>query len=216
VARDLARRTQFHPPASDRPLLEVHGATVDYGRHGLGRSRGIRAVDDVSFAIKAGRSLGLVGESGCGKTTLGRAILGLTPLTQGGISLAASAPTSRMRFAARLARSAQMVFQDPYASLDPRQKILGAVAEPMTVHGIGAATDRTQRARQLLERVGIDAQFADAYPHQLSGGQRQRVCIARALAVAPQLIICDEPTSALDVSIQAQVVELLRDLQEHE
>jgi oligopeptide/dipeptide ABC transporter ATP-binding protein len=200
----------FHPAANDRPVLETDQLTVEYGSSAFSRST-FRAVDGVSISIAPGRSLGLVGESGCGKTSLGRAIVGLTPVTSGTVSIAET--TDGTRRGRRLARSVQMVFQDPYSSLDPRQRVRDAVAEPMVVHGIKPAEDIAGRVDELLVRVGLDARIGASYPHELSGGQRQRVCIARALAIGPRLLVCDEPTSALDVSIQAQVVGLLRELQ---
>lgn len=210
--RQPSTRVGFHPASPTAPVLETVDASVEYGASALSRHT-FRAVDEVSLSIRPGRSLGLVGESGCGKTSLGRAVVGLAPLTHGSISVAEPASADRIPAARRLARSVQMVFQDPYSSLDPRQRISDAVAEPMVVHGIGAASERLDRVAELLERVGLDARVGAAYPHELSGGQRQRVCIARALAVAPRLLVCDEPTSALDVSIQAQVVQLLRELE---
>ncbi len=202
----------FHDAAPGEPVLVADGVTVEYGGAAFSRHT-FRAVDSVDITVRAGRSLGLVGESGCGKTSLGRAILGLTPISDGSISLADGAPGRSKRTSARLARSVQMVFQDPYSSLDPRQRIRDAVAEPMTVHRIAPPNGVAARVSELLQRVGLDDRVGAAYPHELSGGQRQRVCIARALAVGPRLMVCDEPTSALDVSIQAQVVNLLAELQ---
>jgi peptide/nickel transport system ATP-binding protein len=184
-----------------RGVLGRHAATV-------------RAVDGVSFDIDAGETLALVGESGCGKTTTGRAILRLTEPTAGsvrfdGIDLLALEPEPLRR----TRRHLQIIFQDPYASLNPRMTVGAAIREGLLIHRLadGAAADA--RVRQLLEEVGLPATSASLYPHEFSGGQRQRIGIARALAVGPRFIVCDEPVSALDVSVQAQVINLLQDLQ---
>ncbi|MGY6500699.1 MAG: oligopeptide/dipeptide ABC transporter ATP-binding protein [Acidimicrobiales bacterium] len=207
---------QFVPELDGEPLLAVDGATVEYPGARMRRGGAVRAVDQVSLTVRAGSSVGLVGESGCGKTSLGRSIVGLAPLSEGTITVAERDHGYSSRYGGRLSRSVQMVFQDPFASLDPRQTIGSAIAEPMVVHRMGTAEERKATVAGLLERVGLSASMASSYPHQLSGGQRQRVCIARALAVRPLLLVCDEPTSALDVSIQAQVVELLQELQRDE
>jgi len=174
----------------------------------------VRAVDDVSFSILRGETLGLVGESGCGKTTLGRAILHLYRPTAGrvefeGQDLAALGPEGLRR--AR--RQMQVVFQDPFSSLNPRMTIGATLAEPLEVHGIHPDEGVRPFVARLLERVGLKASFADRYPHEFSGGQRQRIGIARALSLTPSFIVADEPITSLDVSIQAQVVNLLQDLQ---
>lgn len=176
----------------------------------------VHAVTDVSFTLAAGETLGLVGESGCGKTTLARAVLRLTPVTEGRIRFANEDLTALRGAALRARRrQLQMVFQDPYGSLNPRMTVGQLIGEALDIHRL-ARDPRLRRARiaQLLGDVGLDAGHARRYPHELSGGQRQRVGIARALAVEPRLIVCDEPVSALDVSIQAQIVNLLQDLQQ--
>ena len=176
----------------------------------------LRAVDDVALRIEAGETLGLVGESGCGKSTLARAIIGLAPVASGSVRWLdkETVLTGAHRDTSRLRRDVQMIFQDPLASLDPRMTIEQIVAEPLLTHGRDVArTDVQRRVLTMLERVGLNAQHLRRYPHEFSGGQCQRVGIARALIGEPQLVICDEPVSALDVSIQAQIVNLLRDLQ---
>jgi len=176
----------------------------------------VKAVDDVSFSIAPGETVGLVGESGCGKTTLGRAIVRLVEPTAGQILLEGEDITtmSGSRLRARR-RKFQMIFQDPYGSLNPRMTVEQIVGEALDIHGLtdGRAA-RQKRIAELLKSVGLDAVYAQRYPHEFSGGQRQRIGIARALAVEPKLIICDEPVSALDVSVQAQIINLLRDLQQ--
>lgn len=175
----------------------------------------VRAVDGVCFDLARRETLGLVGESGCGKSTTGRAALRLLPATAGrvrfdGIDLF-TLPESALR---PLRRRMQMVFQDPFASLSPRLRIRQIVAEPLEIHRIGTTAERSQRVEELLEAVGLPASVAARYPHEFSGGQRQRIGIARALALDPELIVLDEPVSALDISVRAQVVNLLGDLQE--
>jgi len=176
----------------------------------------IKAVDDVSFEVRRGRTVGLVGESGCGKTTLGRTILRLIEPTEGQIIYNGVDVTKLSREEMRaMRRKMQIIFQDPYASLNPRMTVGSAIMEPMVIHEIGAnAAERQEMAADLMRRVGLDPKFLSRYPHEFSGGQRQRICIARALAVKPEFIICDESVSALDVSIQAQILNLLLDLQD--
>jgi oligopeptide/dipeptide ABC transporter ATP-binding protein len=198
-------------------LLEVRNLTKHFEiSGGLGRHAAtVRAVDGVSFSLRRGETLGLVGESGCGKTTTGRCILMLERPTSGqilfeGVDLA-TLDTAGLR---AMRRRVQVIFQDPYSSLNPRMTIGQILAEPLKVHEIvKEESKRTERVRELLEQVGLLPRHAERYPHQLSGGQRQRVGIARALAMEPVLIVCDEPVSALDVSIQAQIINLLEDLQ---
>ena len=174
----------------------------------------VKAVDGVSFNVAEGETLGLVGESGSGKSTTGYCILQLLKPTSGSIKFMGKELTKLGREELRrMRREMQIIFQDPYASLDPRMTVGGIVAEPLEVHGIGTRRSRAETVRRLLEIVGFDPNFTNRYPHEFSGGQRQRIGVARALALNPKLIVCDEPVSALDVSIQAQILNLLKDLQ---
>ena len=178
--------------------------TVDY----------VRAVDDVSFEIYPGKTLGLVGESGSGKSTTGYCVLELLKPTSGSVRfLGEELTTMKKEDLRRMRREMQIVFQDPYASLNPRMTVGNIVAEPLVVHKVGSGARRRKTVEELLEVVGFNPDFINRYPHEFSGGQRQRIGIARALALNPRLIVCDEPVSALDVSIQAQILNLLKDLQ---
>ena len=207
------------PGTALAPVLKVDGLIKHFpvGR-GLIRRRVIglvRAVEDVSFEIARGETLALVGESGCGKSTTGRLVLRLMDPTAGSVRFKGEEIANLDKNALRrLRRHMQIIFQDPYASLNPRMTVGEILAEPLNVHEIGTPTERAARVRELLEVVGLLPEHARRYPHQFSGGQRQRIGIARALAVNPDLIVCDEPVSALDVSIQAQIVNLLQNLQQ--
>ena len=200
-------------------LLEVKNLQVHFPVTGGAFSRvreSVKAVDGVSFTIAPGETLGLVGESGCGKSTLGRAILRLVEPTAGEIFLGGENITQLSNAQMRpLRRKCQMIFQDPFGSLNPRMTVADIVGEALDIHGLtDSKTARAKRIAELLSAVGLDNAYAQRYPHEFSGGQRQRIGIARALAVEPEIIICDEPVSALDVSVQAQIINLLRDLQQ--
>jgi oligopeptide transport system ATP-binding protein len=174
----------------------------------------VKAVDGVSFDVYKGETLGLVGESGCGKSTTGRTVLQLYRPTAGSVTFeGVELSTLKGEALRKMRRRMQMIFQDPYASLNPRMSVGRIIAEPLRVHGVGNAKEQMERVQYLLERVNLNPYFVNRYPHEFSGGQRQRIGIARALALNPSFICCDEPISALDVSIQAQVVNLLQDLQ---
>src|ERR1700675_4855096 len=215
------------PPAASNaaasnaePLLQVRGLRMHFPvTEGIVMRRHIgdvKAVDGVDVTIGRGETLGLVGESGCGKTTMGRCILRLEKPTAGEI-LYDGVDIARLgrRELVALRRRIQVIFQDPYSSLNPRQKVGSIIAEPMRVHGVEPdRTRRLARVRELLSVCGLNPNFADRYPHEMSGGQRQRVGIARALALTPEFIVCDEAVSALDVSIQAQIINLLEDLRD--
>jgi oligopeptide/dipeptide ABC transporter ATP-binding protein len=200
------------------PLLELRDVTKHFRRTRGVLGRGgdvVHAVDSVSFTVEAGETLGLVGESGCGKSTLGRCIVRLHKPTSGEVLFDGNEITRvGGRTLRNVRRDVQMVFQDPYASLNPRHRIGRIVGGPMRVHGMGSGAEIRGRVSELLELVGLNAEHIGRYPHEFSGGQRQRIGVARALAVRPRLVICDEPVSALDVSIQAQVINLLDDLQD--
>jgi oligopeptide transport system ATP-binding protein len=206
------------PTATRRKLVEVRNLRMYFPIHsGLLRLKtgDVKAVDDVSFDIYEGETLGLVGESGCGKSTVGRALLRLYEPTGGtimidGTDVAAAAPEALRKMRPKM----QMVFQDPQASLNPRMTVAAIIGEPLEEHTVLSRDDKLARVYGLMDAVGLNRAFANRYPHEFSGGQRQRIGIARALALNPKFIVCDEPIAALDVSIQAQVVNLLEDLQD--
>jgi oligopeptide/dipeptide ABC transporter ATP-binding protein len=204
-------------PEPESPLVEVQQLQkyfpVKKGAFGRATEQ-VRAVEDVSFVIRKGETLGLVGESGCGKTTVGRMLLRLLEPSSGSVKFDGrdlfALPSRQLR---QLRRRMQIVFQDPYSSLNPRLTVGQAIGEPLQVHGLLKGPELEKRVAELLERVGLPAGYRSRYPHEFSGGQRQRVCIARALALGPEFIVCDEAVSALDISIQAQILNLLDDLQ---
>lgn len=214
-------------PATNNVLLEVQGLKKYFPvRKGVFRRvvAHVKAVDDISFFIRKGETLGLVGESGCGKTTAGRSILRLIEPTAGKVNLFSQTGNSQIkefdvttlgkRELKNLRKEMQIIFQDPYSSLNPRMTVGDIIGEPLIIHKIARGKEKNRRVRELLEAVGLKPQHMKRYPHEFSGGQRQRIGVARALALDPQLIICDEPVTALDVSIQAQVLNLMQDLQE--
>jgi peptide/nickel transport system ATP-binding protein len=202
-------------PSTTEPLLKVRGLTKHFPvRNGFRASGAVRAVDGLDFDVRPGETLGLVGESGCGKTTTGRMLVRLLEPTGGSIEFAGRDITHARRGALRpLRQDLQIIFQDPYASLNPRHTVGRIVAMPLQVNRITPPGGVKKRVQELLELVGLNPEHYNRYPHEFSGGQRQRIGIARALALRPKLIVADEPVSALDVSIQAQVINLLRDLQ---
>ena len=203
--------------ASGTPLVEVRNLVKHFPVKGgvLQRTVAVvQAVDDVSFDIRRGETLGLVGESGCGKTTVGRLVLRLIDPTSGtirfdGEDISRISGTKLKRYRRRM----QIIFQDPYASLDPRTPIADSIGEGLRIHGLGSGQERGRKVARMMDLVGLQSYHARRYPHEFSGGQRQRIGIARALVLEPDLVVCDEPVSALDVSIQAQVLNLLKDLQ---
>jgi peptide/nickel transport system ATP-binding protein len=199
-------------------LLQVSHLVKDYRlprEHLLAAAPRVRALDDVSFTLKRGKSLGLVGESGSGKSTLARLVMALEAPSAGQVMFDGQDLNALPAAALRRARAGfQMVFQDPYGSLDPRRRVLQTVCEPLAALGLASAAEQRERAAEALDAVGLRAADLDKYPHEFSGGQRQRIAIARALITRPKLIVADEPVSALDVSVQAQVLNLMQDLQD--
>ncbi|MFM1652584.1 ABC transporter ATP-binding protein [Brevibacillus sp. B_LB10_24] len=200
-----------------KPLLSLRNVKKYYpigsGLFGK-RNKWLKAVDGISLDVMPGETLGLVGESGCGKSTLGRMAVGLIEPTEGQVLFEEKALGTRRGMKKELGKQIQMIFQDPYASLNPRMTVANIIAEPLLLHRIGSQLERRKRVDELLERVGLSSEHGTRYPEEFSGGQRQRIGIARALALNPKLIICDEPVSALDVSIQAQILNLLKDIQQ--
>ena len=198
------------------PLIEARELSKHFYSGGglLRRARVVRALNGVSFALERAETLAVVGESGCGKTTLAHCLTGLAAPTAGTLMLAGEdAHDLLARNPAKFRRAVQIVFQDPYASLNPRRTVFAAIADALRLHDVCPRAERRDKVLDLLIEVGLSREHLDRYPHELSGGQRQRVAIARALAVGPQLVVCDEPVSALDVSIQAQIINLLKRLQ---
>jgi peptide/nickel transport system ATP-binding protein len=219
VVTKAARQLRHENIYAKAPLLEVKNVSKSFfSNAGLfGKSTEVKAVDDVSFSLYEGETLGLVGESGCGKSTLGNTILQLHKATEGQILYKGEDITKLSKPAIRaLRKEIQIIFQDPFASLNPRIPVGNAILEPMKVHGLHANdTERKEKVLELLERVGLDASYYGRYPHEFSGGQRQRIGIARTIALQPKLIICDESVSALDISVQAQVLNLLNELKDN-
>ena len=211
-AETRAQDSGSRPEAGSEELVRVRGLVKHFPVEGSDDV--VRAVDGVTFEIVKGETLGLVGESGCGKSTVGRCLLRLIEPTRGEVEFAGrdvlSLGAGELR---RLRREMQIIFQDPYASLNPRMRVRDIVAEPLRIHGVEGRDRVREKVGELLRRVGLDPDYMDRYPHEFSGGQRQRIGIARALALNPKLIVADEPVSALDVSVQAQVINLLEELQ---
>ncbi|MCQ1768507.1 ATP-binding cassette domain-containing protein [Neorhizobium galegae] len=204
-------------PDAAAPLLSVENLKVHFAiRSGVFQRQvgEVKAVDGVSFSIGPGETLGLVGESGCGKSTTGLALMGLVKATEGQIAMQGAEDVTQMRSIPRsYRRRMQIIFQDPFSSLNPRQRVRDIIRAPLDIHGIGTIEERRAEVAKLMSLVGLRPDQADNFPHQFSGGQRQRIGIARALALKPDIIVCDEPVSALDVSVQAQILNLLADLQ---
>ncbi|CAN5779172.1 dipeptide ABC transporter ATP-binding protein [soil metagenome] len=219
TATQTSTSTSLAGSNGDAPLLDVRNLVMHFpltqGIIFQKKVGAVQAVDGISLHVKSGETLGLVGESGCGKSTTGRAILQLYKPTSGEVIFKGKDLTKLnggdMR---KMRRHLQMIFQDPYASLNPRMTVGSIVSEPMQIHDLVPKNERNQRVQELLQTVGLNPYFANRYPHEFSGGQRQRIGIARALAANPDFIVCDEPVSALDVSIQAQIVNLLEELQD--
>ena len=199
-----------------KTLLALDDLAVHFtvGSRFAGGVKTLKAVDGVTLDVKPGECLGLVGESGCGKSTLALAIMGLLAPTTGRIDIEGQPITGNAADRMQMARTVQMVFQDPYASLNPRQTVRRTLADPLRIHGVSDKAEVDGRVADMLAKVGLRAEHADRYPHEFSGGQRQRIGIARALILKPKLVICDEPVSALDVSIRAQIINLLLDLKD--
>jgi oligopeptide/dipeptide ABC transporter ATP-binding protein len=206
------------PSSQDAPLIDARSIVKHYpilGGVWMKQTGSVKAVDGVSLTIGAGETLGLVGESGCGKTTFGRVILRLEEPTSGEIFFQGKSILGNSRNEMQaLRREMQIIFQDPFSSLNPRKTVGQIIGEPLLVHGVGSRQERDRRVLELMEVVGLRKEHMRRYPHQFSGGQRQRIGVARALALNPKLVVCDEAVSALDVSIQAQVINLLKDLQQ--
>lgn len=209
--------TMTTPAATTGPLLEAKNLSVHFPIHSgllLRKTGSVFAVNDVSFKVYPGKTLGLVGESGCGKTTVGRAVLKLNEMTSGQVFFQGQdLATVKGEAMLALRREMQLIFQDPFESLNSRQTVSTILRQPFIVHRIGSEREQREKVAELLEIVGLSPSHAERFPHEFSGGQRQRICIARAIALNPKLIVCDEPVSALDVSIQSQVLNLLMDLQ---
>jgi peptide/nickel transport system ATP-binding protein len=204
-------------PGAEQPMLQVENLTVRFDIKGGILQRPVRrlhAVEGISFSVRRGETLSLVGESGCGKSTTGKALLNLVPWT-GDIRVDGRSTRGLRGSTMRpILRDVQMIFQDPYASLDPRMRVGDLVAEPLVIHGLASGSELRDRVEYLFKRVGLSPEQMKRYPHEFSGGQRQRICIARALSLSPKLIVADESVAALDVSIQAQVLDLLQDIQD--